>query len=230
MRPDGAPDDYNAPPEVREALKDPDVVRELLDDHDPTGYYERKMKRVEEVLPYLAWIFAALLVMVSIAMFFSTRSEAQGLPVPLEEPCPTADCTVYNQAFLFAFTGDERTLKWKLDQGDVDNMDLIVELTVFEFPEGGSAIPVMKAELVEADREFGWTPNRAGTYFVKARACRTDGDLTTEPDAESHPDHGLILCSILATSIDPAHTDPGVYPRGFIMLIKLAPATGGTIE
>jgi hypothetical protein len=211
VRPDGAPEDYN----------EDDAVDE---------YYERKMKHREEMLRPLSWVFAIGLLLVALALFFSSRSEAQDPPVPLEEPCPSSDCTVYNQAFLYALTGDERMIKWALVQSDVDTMDLFTEITVFEFPPKAVAFPVMKAELAEIEREIGWTPNRAGTYFVSARACRTDGDLSTEPDAEPHPTHGTVLCSILISSLDPAHVDPTVYPRGFVMLIKLAPATGGGIE
>jgi hypothetical protein len=109
-------------------------------------------------------------------------------------------------------------------------MALFTELQVFEFPPKGGAFPVMKAELAEALREFGWTPTRAGTYFVEARACRTDPPDPADPDAEPHPDHGVILCSIIASSTDPTYTDPDVYPRGFVMLIKIPPATGGGIE
>ena len=179
---------------------------------------------------YQTWILAAALVVMMIVLAWQTAA-AQDPPVPLEQPCPNAsDCTVYNQAFIFALTGDERTIRWSLAQNDVDAMDLFTELQVFEFPPKGSAFPVMKAELAEALREFGWTPTRAGTYFIEARACRTDGDLATEPDAEGHPIHGLVLCSIIASSTDPTYTDPDVYPRGFVMLIKIAPATGGGIE
>lgn len=176
-------------------------------------------------------LLVVALVVVTIFAAWASPARAQDPPVPLEQPCPSAsDCTIYNQAFIFALTGDERTIRWSLAQNDVDTMDLFTELQVFEFPPKGSAFPVMRAELVEVERSFGWTPTRAGTYFIEARACRTDGDLATEPDAEGHPIHGLVLCSIIASSTDPTYTDPDVYPRGFVMLIKIAPATGGGIE
>ena len=178
---------------------------------------------------FQAWILAVALFVMMIVLAWQTAA-AQDPPVPLEEPCPSGDCTVYNQAFLFALTGDERTIRWSLAQNDVDTMDLFTELQVFEFPPKGSAFPVMRAELVEVERSFGWTPTRAGTYFIEARACRTDGDLATEPDAEGHPIHGLVLCSIIASSTDPTYTNPDVYPRGFVMLIKIPAATGGGIE
>ncbi len=177
----------------------------------------------------IVWILAIALILV-LGLLAIKPAAAQDPPVPLEEPCPAGNCVVYNQAFLFAFTGDERTIRWSLVQSDVDSMALFTELQVFEFPPKGVAFPVMKAELPEVDRSFGWTPNRAGTYFIEARACRTDGDLANEPEAEQHPSRGLILCSIIASSPDPTYTDPLVYPRGFVMLIKLAPATGGGIE
>lgn len=194
---------------------------------EPTPEEERQARKNGNRL--ITWILVIGLILV-LGLLAWQPAAAQDPPVPLEEPCPSGDCTVYNQAFLFAFTGDERTIRWSLVQSDVDSMALFTELQVFEFPPKGVAFPVMKAELPEADRSFGWTPNRAGTYFIEARACRTDGDLANEPDAETHPTRGLILCSIIASSPDPTYTDPLVYPRGFVMLIKLAPATGGGIE
>ena len=211
MRPDGTPDDYDHEERVQD-------------------YYDRKMRHREEMLRPLAWVYAIGFILVLLALAFSARSEAQEIPVPLSTPCSSGECTVYNQAFIFALTGQERTLRWELDANDVATMALFTEITVFEFPPKAAAFPVMKAELPEVDRSIGWTPNRAGTYFVEARACRTDGDLASEPEAEQHPSRGLILCSIIAASTDPAATAPDVYPRGFVLLIKLAPATGGGIE
>ena len=189
-----------------------------------TPELEREARKNANRLILNILLVVALVVITIVAAF------AQDPPVPLEEPCPTGDCTVYNQAFLFALTGDERTIRWSLVQTDVDSMDLFTELQVFEFPPKGGAFAVMKAELAEALREFGWTPTRAGTYFIEARACRTDVADPADPDAEPHPTHGVVICSIIASSTDPTYTDPDVYPRGFVMLIKIAPATGGGIE
>ncbi len=202
------------------------------DPGSPGGdHFERQAREKNKRDRWRYWGLVLAVALIVMTFVFLRTADAQDPPVPLEQPCPSAaECTIYNQAFIFALTGDERTIRWSLVQNDVDTMDLFTELQVFEFPPKGGAFPVMKAELVEALREFGWTPTRAGTYFIEARACRTDGDLATEPDAEGHPVHGLVLCSIIASSTDPAYTDPGVYPRGFVMLIKLAPATGGLIE
>ena len=189
-----------------------------------TPELERQARKNSKRLIFNILLVVALVVVTIVAAW------GQDPPVPLEEPCPSGDCTVYNQAFLFAFTGDERTIRWSLVQNDVDTMDLFTELQVFEFPPKGGAFAVMRAELPELERSLGWTPTRAGTYFIEARACRTDGDLATEPDAEPHAIHGLVLCSIIASSTDPTYTDPDVYPRGFVMLIKIPAATGGGIE
>ncbi len=189
-----------------------------------TPELERQARKNSKRLIFNILLVVALVVVTIVAAW------GQDPPVPLEEPCPSGDCTVYNQAFLFAFTGDERTIRWSLVQNDVDTMDLFTELQVFEFPPKGGAFAVMRAELPEVERSLGWTPARAGTYFIEARACRTDGDLATEPDAEPHAIHGLVLCSIIASSTDPTYTDPDVYPRGFVMLIKIPAATGGGIE
>ena len=189
-----------------------------------TPELERQARKNSNRLIFNVLLVAALVLVTIVAAF------AQEPPVPLEEPCPSGNCVVYNQAHIYAFTGDERMIRWSLAQNDVDTMDLFTELQVFEFPPKGAAFPVMRAELPEVERAFGWTPTRAGTYFIEARACRTDGDWTNEPDAEPHPSHGLVLCSIIASSTDPTHTDPDVYPHGFVMLIKVPAATGGGIE
>ncbi len=194
-----------------------------------TPELERQARKNSNRLIFNVLLVAALVVVTIVAALFSI-ADAQEPPVPLEEPCPSGNCVVYNQAHIYAFTGDERMIRWSLAQNDVDTMDLFTELQVFEFPPKGSAFPVMRAELPEVERAFGWTPTRAGTYFIEARACRTDGDWTNEPDAEPHAIHGLVLCSIIASSTDPTHTDPDVYPRGFVMLIKIPAATGGGIE
>lgn len=189
-----------------------------------TPELERQARKNSKRLIFNILLVVALVVVTMVAAW------GQDPPVPLEEPCPSGNCTVYNQAHIYAFTGDERMIRWSLVQNDVDTMALFTELQVFEFPPKGGAFAVMRAELPEVERSFGWTPTRAGTYFIEARACRTDGDLATEPNVEPHATHGLILCSIIASSTDPAHTDPGVYPRGFVMLIKIPAATGGGIE
>ena len=199
----------------------------------PEGdHFEREARtpKTRDRWRYWALVLAGALVVMMIVLAWNTAG-AQDPPVPLEQPCPTpAECTVYNQAFIFAFTGDERTIRWSLVQSDVDTMDLFTELEVLEFPPKGGAFPVMRAELAEIERAFGWTPTRAGTYFIEARACRTDVADPNDPDAEPHPTHGVVICSIIASSTDPTYTDPGVYPRGFVMLIKIPPATGGGIE
>jgi hypothetical protein len=164
-------------------------------------------KKTRDRWRYWSLVLAAGLI-VMLVVLASRPAAAQDPPVPLEEPCPAGNCVVYNQAHIYAFTGDERTIRWSLVQSDVDSMALFTELQVFEFPP----------------------PTRAGTYFVEARACRTDPPDPADPDAEPHPDHGVILCSIIASSTDPTYTDPDVYPRGFVMLIKIPPATGGGIE
>lgn len=212
---------------------DTDRMRQPDDPGTPEGHhFERQARKKNKRERASFWIVVSLLSFALMMIVFTWQTAAaQDPPVPLEQPCPSAsDCTIYNQAFIFALTGDERTIRWSLVQNDVDTMELFTELQVFEFPPKGAAFPVMRAELPEVERAFGWTPTRAGTYFIEARACRTDGDLGTEPDAEGHPIHGLVLCSIIASSTDPTYTDPDVYPRGFVMLIKLAPATGGGIE
>lgn len=194
----------------------------------PTAAEERQARKNSNRFLLNTLLIVALIV-VTIFAAWAVPASAQDPPVPLEEPCPSGDCTVYNQAFLFALTGDERTIRWSLAQNDVDTMDLFTELQVFEFPPKGGAFPVMKAELVEALREFGWTPTRAGTYFIEARACRTDVADPADPDAEPHPTHGVVICSIIASSTDPLYTGD-TFPRGFVMLIKIPPATGGGIE
>jgi len=45
----------------------PEPPRDYADDPDPTGYYERKTKHREEMLPLLAWVFGAGLVCLVLA-------------------------------------------------------------------------------------------------------------------------------------------------------------------
>lgn len=44
---------------------------DYVEDHDPTGYYERKQKHREEMLPYLAAMFVAALACVVVAWAWS---------------------------------------------------------------------------------------------------------------------------------------------------------------
>ena len=212
--------------------RDPDADNGLTEDQVRANTFVRRL---------CVTLMIAIVIYVGLSIWSFVN--AQEPSVPLQEPCASGDCTVYNQALVFAFTGQERTITWTIDQVDLGQMDLFTEITVFEFPPAATAFPVMRAELPEIEREVGWTPNRAGIYFVKGRVCRID----IAQDGEPIEDEGIpgvfydpelrrgtldewILCSFLIESLDPAHTNPAVYPRGFIMLIKLAPATGGAIE
>lgn len=209
MRTDGTPDDYSA-----------DDVRQ---------YYDEKLRHREEVIP---WLIGAWIVFIVIAVgAFGWRVAFGQEPVPFEEPCQTGSCTVYNQALVWSLTGDDRTFRWTQNANDVATMALFYELQLLEFPPKSPQVPIFTAELPEPMTSQVWTPNRAGVYFLKVRACRTDiVQDGSEPDSEQRPDQSWVLCSIWATSIDPTFTDPTAYPRGFIILAQLAPATGGGIE
>ncbi len=209
MRPDGTPDDYV-----------------------PTTYHKRKIRHEIEMTGLIvkAWIIAFVVIVIALVMSFFRPVEAQE-PVPFAEPCSSGTCTVYNQALVWTMTGDERTLAWAPDANDVATMALFYQLQLLEFPPKDPQVPVFTSELPEGTNLQAWTPNRAGVFFLKLRACRTDiAQDGTEPDAEQRTDGSWILCSVWAVSIDSAYTDPVVYPRGFIILAELAPATGGSIE
>ncbi len=208
-RPDGAPEDF-----------------------DRSTYYKRKTRHADEMTGLIvkAWVVAFVVIAIALVMSFFRSAEAQ-TPVPFEEPCPTGTCTVYNQALVWTMTGDERTLRWAPDSNDVATMALFYELELLEFPPKDPQVPVFTSELPEGTNLQAWTPNRAGVFFVKVRACRTDiAQDGTEAQSEQRADGSWILCSVWAVSIDSAYTDPVVYPRGFIILAELAPATGGVIE
>jgi hypothetical protein len=99
---------------------------------EPTEEETRQGRRNANRL-ILNIILVAALIVVTIFAAWRTAA-AQDPPVPLEEPCPAGNCVVYNQAHIYAFTGDERTIRWSLVQSDVDSMALFTELQVFEFP------------------------------------------------------------------------------------------------
>jgi len=194
--------------------------------------FERKTRHEEEATDLIgrAWAVALVLIVIAFIVSFFRSAEAQE-PVPFAEPCPSGTCTVYNQALVWTMTGDERTLAWAPDANDVSTMALFYQLQLLEFPPKDPQVPVFTSELPEGTNLQAWTPNRAGVFFLKLRACRTDiAQDGTEPDAEQRTDGSWILCSLWAESIDPTYTDPGEYPRGFIIFAQLAPATGGGIE
>ena len=209
MRRDGTPDDFS--------------------DDDSRAYYDRKTAHRDEVIPWLvgAWIVGLIIV----GGFFGWRAAFGQEPVPFEEPCQSGTCTVYNQALVWSLTGDDRTFRWTQDANDLATMALFYELQLLEFPPKNPQVPVFTAEVSEPENSIVWVPVRAGVYFVKVRACRTDiVQDGSEPDSEQRPDLSWVLCSIWSVSLDPTFTDPTAYPRGFIVLAKLAPATGGGIE
>ncbi len=202
------------------------------DDYVPSTYHKRKIRHEIEMTALIvkAWIIAFVVITIALVMSFFRTAEAQE-PVPFAEPCPSGTCTVYNQALVWTLTGDERTLGWAPDANDVATMALFYELELLEFPPKDPQVPIFTAELPEGTNLHAWTPNRAGVFFVKLRACRTDIEQDgTEDQSEQRADGSWILCSIWSVSIDPTFTDPGAYPRGFIIFAQLAPATGGGIE
>lgn len=182
---------------------------------------------------WMRWLFFAVALGILIWGITADFARAQD-PVPLEDPCPAAgDCRVFHQTVIWALTGNERSLAWIQDQGNVDGMDLFYRIEGHDFPPESPSVPFMTGETPEGTNVHLWTPVRAGFYFYQVRACRTDilQDGSVQ-DAELRPGttDEWILCSVWAASYDPTYTDPVKYPRGFTMIVQLAPATGGTIE
>lgn len=194
--------------------------------------FERKTRHEVEATALIvrAWVVVFVVIVIAFIVSFFRSAEAQE-PVPFAEPCPSGTCTVYNQALVWTLTGDLRRLAWAPHLDDVATMELFYQIALFEFPPKDPQVPVFTAELPESITAQDWTPTRAGVFFVKLRACRTDviQDGTAQ-NTEQRADGSWIVCSVWAESIDPTYTDPGEYPRGFIIFAQLAPATGGGIE
>ena len=218
---------------------------------DPTrDYYDRKMRHREEMLRPLAWLFAAGLVMVMIALFFFQRAEAQA-PVPFSEDCdgaPADECQIYNQATVWVRTGIERKISFCEHDDDVLAMALFYGLEGYTFPPAQVQVPFMTAELPEGSTFEPWTPQRAGAVYFRIRACRTDiaqdgqpiadqdnpGEFFT-PELRAGTTDEWVLCSTWNTSLDAqvssgTCSSPSQFARGFFVQVELAPATGGGIE
>jgi hypothetical protein len=110
-------------------------------------------KKTRDRWRYWSLVLAAGLI-VMLVVLASRPAAAQDPPVPLEEPCPAGNCVVYNQAHIYAFTGDERTIRWSLVQSDVDSMALFTELQVFEFPPPGPGLISSRPARVEPTRRI----------------------------------------------------------------------------
>lgn len=192
---------------------------------------------------YLALI---IIVIIATAVMFWTRAEAQEA-VPLEEPCNQTQpagtpCRKFNQATLWVFAGDVRKIGWSEWPDDVATMVLDYELEVLEFPPKDLQVATNRfIDLQEGTTSLDWTPIRAGAYWARIRACRSDiaqdGEPIEDPPGsgnfdipEQRPNGAWVLCSIWATSIDSTHTSSTEYPRGFIFFATVPPATGGGIE
>lgn len=144
-----------------------------------------------------------------------------------------SECKIFNQAMIWVVAGDERKLRWTEWPNDVADMNLSYSIEGHEFPPKVPAVPFMTGEYPEGTALHIWTPNRAGFYYLKIRSCRSDilqdGSVV---DSELRPGttDEWILCSAWAASFDSTYTDQNVYPRGFIMLVRLPAASGGVIE
>lgn len=192
-------------------------------------------------------VYLALIALVLVATLagLATRAEAQTV-VPFVEECPASQepstpCQIFNQSIVWIQAGDARRLSWSQYQNDVDTMVLEYDVQVLEFPPKDPQAPILVGTLPEGTTTFDWTPTRAGTYWARARTCRTDIPQDGEPipdetdpsvtyEPEQRPDGSWILCSRWAVSIDPQDTNAEIYPRGFIYHATLPPATGGGIE
>lgn len=209
------------------------------DEWDPTGYYRRKAEKEGEQLDGCLWITAVWLGVSAITGIVQcSRAEAHEVgdvePRLCEEGSPDERCTIYDQSTVWTMTGQERTLKWSEHPADKQAMDLEYEVEAFRFPPKANQLPIKSYRLPEGTNVAKWKPMLAGHYWMRARACRTDTenatDIENHPDAEKRPDGTWIICSAWSKSMDPANTDPEKYPRGFIVFVELAPATGGGIE
>lgn len=142
-------------------------------------------------------------------------------------------CRKFNQSMIWTMTGEERTISWSEHADDVAFMDLYYRFEGLEFPPEEGGVPFMTAEYPEGDHFQVWTPVRARAAYFRVKSCRTDIDQDgTVQNSQLRPGttDEWILCSRWGESLNPEDTDADVFPRGFIIIVELAPATGGTIE
>jgi hypothetical protein len=228
----------------------------MSDDLDP--YYRNKAKREKEALSgclIVAFCLVLIMLVVLAVKIKDARAFASWDPstsVPLEELCPQNDppdltlgpCRRFNNALIYTVTGQDRRLRWTVPDQDIDGKPLTgrtlaFDLQILEFPPKNPQEPVEIDELAEDKTVRIWNPKRAGLYYMRIRACDIsipqDGKPIPQADGEpiapiKLPSGTWGLCSRWANSFDPQDTDPSEYPRGFIIYVQLAPATGGVIE
>lgn len=227
-----------------------------IDDLDP--YYRNKARREHEALSgclIIGLCLVAVLFILAIVKFKDANAFASWDPsasVALEENCPQNDppdltlgpCRKFNNALVYLVSGQDRRLRWTVPEQDIDGKPLTgrtlaYDLQILEFPPENPQEPVERDELAEDVTTRVWKPKRAGLYYMRIRSC----DIGIAQDGQPIPQAGRDpidpiklpsgkwgLCSRWANSFDPQDTDPGQWPRGFIIYVQLAPATGGVIE
>jgi len=155
--------------------------------------------------------------------------------VPLIETCttPVPPCTIYNQSVLWVLTGDEHEMSWVENSPDLSVVNIIYDVQLLKFPpDDANPIPVAKGAFSEGNNAFKWVVPKAGWYYGRVRACNNtgvpqDGSLVTSTERTAG---SWWECSTWAVSYDPAFTEQAVFPRGFIIYVKLKSATGGSIQ
>lgn len=209
------------------------------DDWDPTGYYRRKLEREAETWPALSivlWALATMsLGMLVAALLCADVAQAQEEPI-VSRPCnadnPAPDCQVWDVATVWTQTGTERSVGWCEHPDDVANMALFYQVELLEFPPKDDQLAVWAWEAEEGTTRQSWIPDRAGGFWLNIRACRTDIDPETAGVIE-HPTRGPVLCGAWNRGLDPqtgADCGDPAFPRGFVVRVDLAPASGGGIE
>lgn len=154
--------------------------------------------------------------------------------VPLIETCeaPSPPCTIYNQAVVWVLSGDEHEMMWVESAADLNALNIAYDVQLLKFPPGEVEVPAVTGEFSEGNNAFKWTPPKAGWYYGRVRACNNtgipqDGSLAGSVERSSG---SWWECSVWASSYDSAFTNKTVFPRGFIIYVKLKPATGGGIQ
>lgn len=194
-----------------------------MKDDDPRDYYERRRRRQKELEPLLDKILFVLFILVALAALNAILEDAWGQDQNVQ---------VFDYLTVWTQTGTERRISWCEDPEDVEGMDLFYKIEVLEFPPKEGQLPVWTWRAPEGVDSIPWSPERAGSYWVRIAACRTDLDQADPPEGAIETPDGWILCSAWnpSTNAQEGGTCINNTPRGFIVRVDLAQATGGGIE
>lgn len=139
-------------------------------------------------------------------------------------PCEnTTDvCVIREQSVVTKYVGTPFTISWancisaptdpvQCDWHDDTWFDVEwYEAKLVDLP---GQLPIATFRVVSPVRQSTWTPRKVGLYYARVRACNPPGDCSRWVMTWWSPD-----------------TDPFKWPRGFLVMAVLPPATGGGVQ